>query len=128
MSDNRKIALSLITEAADTISNKRPGVHGSAEQSFEMIGDLWTVYLRHIRRVRTDDTVRPEDVAEMMSMLKKSRKVYGDPMNVDNDVDDIGYSALAGMLRLPNRDASLEKHVENALKDFGPDGATDEPV
>lgn len=117
MSDNRRKAAMLLKVAADTILRDRPSVHGSAENSFEMIGDMWTVYLRHVRRVRGRDSVLPEDVAEMMAMLKKCRKVYGDVLNEDNDVDDIGYTALSGMLRLPDPDkaADLDGQIEQEL-------------
>jgi hypothetical protein len=115
MSDNRKKAASLLGEAGTTILKNRPGVHGSTELSFEMIGDFWTVYLRHIKRVRGSDRIRAEDVAEMMAMLKKCRKVYGDPSNEDNDVDDIGYTALAGMLRLPDPDKAEDERIESTL-------------
>lgn len=102
MSDNREVAKNILVEATRTIMTDRPGVHGSAEQSFNMIGHLWTVYMRHVRRVRGNDIVKPEDVAQMMVLLKMSRSVYGDPNNVDNFVDAIGYEALAGMLQLPD--------------------------
>ncbi len=100
MSDNRKVAAALLVEAGETVMNKRPG-HGDAENSFQMIADLWMIYLRHCRRVRGTDAIRPEDVAEMMTLLKKARKIYGSS-NRDNYVDDIGYEALAGMLALPD--------------------------
>lgn len=116
MSDNRKVAGRLLQTAAKTIMKDRPGIHGSAENSFEMIGDLWTVYLRHARRVRGVDTIRPEDVAEMMTMLKKARKIYGDPMNDDNDVDDLGYAALGGMLRLPDPEKDPVEEMEETLR------------
>jgi hypothetical protein len=115
MSDNRKVAADLLGTAGKTILKDRPGVHGSAELSFEMIADFWTVYIRHIKRVRGLDRLRPEDVSEMMSMLKKARKIYGDPMNTDNDVDDIGYTALAGMLRLPDPAKSMEDQIEAGI-------------
>lgn len=118
MSDNREVARDLLIEAGRTILKDRPGIHGSAENSFEMIGDLWTVYLRHMRRTRGTDTVRGEDVAEMMTMLKKARKMYGDATNRDNDIDDIGYAALAGMLRLPDPadERSLDQKLASGLK------------
>lgn len=116
MSDNRMVAGNILKEAWETIGKKRPGVHGSAELSFEMIGDFWTIYLRHARKTRGNDTVRAEDVAEMMSMLKKARKMYGDPMNVDNDVDDLGYSALAAMLRLPDITQSKDTQIDKELE------------
>jgi len=125
MSDNREVAAGLLKAAAQTILRDRPGVHGSAENSFEMIGEMWTVYLRHVRSVRKSDIIRPEDVSEMMAMLKKARKVYGDPMNDDNDVDDIGYTALGGMLRLPENkfgDSTEKEKVETGLKELNVDG------
>jgi hypothetical protein len=115
MSDNRQVAGQIMKEAWETISKKRPGVHGSAELSFEMIGDFWTIYLRHARKTRGNDTIRPEDVAEMMSMLKKARKMYGDPANIDNDVDDLGYTGLAAMLRLPDITLPKEGQVDKEL-------------
>lgn len=113
MSDDRSIAKKIIEDAARTILIDRPGVHGSAENSFAMIAELWSLYLRHCRFVRGNDAIRPEDVAEMMTMLKKARKVYGASSNMDNDVDDVGYTALAGMLRTP--DQTLGDKLENAI-------------
>lgn len=112
MSDNRDVAKTLLTEAGRTILKDRPGIHGSAENSFQMIADFWTIHTRHLRKVRGHDNLFPEDVAEMMTMLKKARKVYGASTNADNDVDDIGYAALAGMLRLP--DPSKPKEQEQS--------------
>lgn len=116
MSDNREVAKDLITEAARTILQSRPGVHGSAEQSFEMIADMWTVYLRHLRRVRGIDALRGEDVAQMMTLLKKARALYGDAANRDNFIDDIGYAALAGMLQLP--DPSVQGDVDASIQEM----------
>lgn len=115
MSDNRNMAGKLLGSAADTVMRDRPGVHGSAENSFEMIGDLWSVYLRHARRVRGNDTILPEDVAQMMSMLKKCRALYGDVNNADNFVDDIGYASLAGMLQLPDAFATPDENIDREL-------------
>lgn len=99
MSDNREFAASLLKDAARTILHDRPGVHGSAEDSFQMIAELWSVYLRHLRNVRGHDSLSGKDVAHMMSLLKKSRDVYG-KINPDNYIDDLGYTALGGMLMM----------------------------
>lgn len=103
MSDNRKVASAVIQEAHKAIMTERPGVHGSAKNSFAMIGELWSVFLRHqmVAREEPELNIRPEDVAQMMSLLKKARAIYGDPTNRDNFIDDVGYTALAGMLQLP---------------------------
>lgn len=129
MSDNRDVARQILLEAGNTILKDRPGVHGSAENSFEMIGDLWSVYARHIVRVRGILQFKPEDVAEMMTMLKKARKIYGASSNVDNDVDDVGYAALAGMLRLPDPakgDEELEEQIRKEAEK--PDIPTSKPM
>lgn len=122
MSDNRDVAAKLIGEAAETILRKRPGVHGSAENSFMMIGEMWTVFLRHHRQVRKHDNIMPQDVAQMMSILKKCRAIYGDKTNGDNFVDDIGYAALAGMLQLPDPAKNVtelyEEKFEQIKNDF----------
>jgi hypothetical protein len=115
MSDNRDVARTLLTEAGRTILKDRPGIHGSAENSFQMIADFWTVHTRHLRKVRGHDNLMPEDVAEMMTMLKKARKIYGASTNADNDVDDIGYAALAGMLRLPDPSKNPEEERQEDI-------------
>lgn len=117
MSDNRKVAGKLIGMAAETVLKNRPGVHGSAENSFLMIGQMWTVYLRHAKSVRGSDEVLPQDVAQMMSMLKKARAMYGDVNNDDNFVDDIGYTSLAGMLQLPDPEM-LDKTTEQLEREI----------
>src|SRR5262245_18015400 len=70
--------------------------HGDTFKSFQMIAELWTVYLRHIYDQRGGLELIPTDVAEMMSLLKKVRNLYGD--SIDNYVDDLGYTSLAAML------------------------------
>ena len=124
MSNDLRRAVELIVKAGNTISKERPGVHGHAENSFKMIGDLWTEYLAHVFAVRNNNTIRPYDVARMMEMLKIARSIYGDPSNADNFTDSIGYAALAGMLQLPDRPfgnsaEQVENAVNDALKEIG---------
>ena len=122
MSDNRKVAADLIIEAADTITNKRPGVHGSAENSFKMIGEMWTIMTRHNRQLRQHDVIMPQDVAQMMVLLKIARASYGDLENRDNFVDGIGYTALAGMLQLKDPDTGQAEAPPKTVDPF--DGGT----
>jgi Domain of unknown function (DUF6378) len=104
LSNNIDIAKNIILEAGQTVVKGRPGVHGSAENSFQMIADMWSVYIQHAHYAQTLEEVkiklRPVDVAQMMVQLKQARAVYGNPQNRDNFVDETGYSALAGMLQL----------------------------
>jgi hypothetical protein len=122
LSDNREVAKSLILEAGNIILKERPGVHGSAENSFQMIADMWSTYIRHTHYARTLQEIhvelRPVDVAQMMASMKQARAVYGDPNNKDNFVDAVGYTALAGMLQLPEPGAPKKErdHARNVQK------------
>jgi hypothetical protein len=93
--ENRNEALDVLRSAEEAIVNGTK--HGDPFNSFQMIGELWTVYLTHIGNARVDPTILPHDVAEMMSMVKVARTVYGE--DEDNYVDQLGYTALAAMLR-----------------------------
>lgn len=102
MTDNRNIASNILKSADKTVSTQRGTDHGDAENSFTMIADLWRVYLEHTNKQRYQNIVtvniEPQDVAQMMSLLKKARFVYGKSANPDHFVDDTGYTALAGMM------------------------------
>lgn len=118
MSNDIRTAIGLVVEAGDTIGKQRPGLHGHAENSFKMIGDLWTSYLAHVFAVRGDVIeVLPQDVARMMEMLKIARSIYGDPDNRDNFVDSIGYAALAGMMQLPHRPFEQQQEQDREIED-----------
>lgn len=103
MSDNRQVASTLMAKAHQAVIKDRPGVHGSAQMSFQMIAEMWTVYMRHATIARDGDSkITAVDVLQMMSLLKKARAIFGDVTNDDNFIDDLGYTALAGMLQLPD--------------------------
>ena len=133
MGNNLNDALKLVIEAGKTISQDRPGVHGSAENSFQMIGDLWSAYLAHTMSVRNagDYRILPQDVARMMELMKIARSIYGNPDNRDNYVDSIGYAALAGMLQLPSAiNNGREKEIASTKefeRDLG-DSLNEKPV
>jgi hypothetical protein len=69
------------------ITQDRAATHGGAEDSFADIAAMWSIYLEH--------PVAPADVAMMMVLLKAVR-FKNNPANVDNTIDAVGYSALAG--------------------------------
>lgn len=89
----RRVASSILRTADDTVSNQRQNQHGQAEDSFQMIADLWKVLMKH----RGQD-LGPTDVAFMMTMLKIARATYGNPSNPDHYVDGAGYMGLAAEL------------------------------
>ena len=120
MSNDLNVAKDIILDAGRTIVKERPGVHGSAENSFQMIADMWSVYINHVHYAQTLSVIniklRPADVAQMMVQLKQSRSVYGNPQNRDNFVDSTGYSALAGMLQLADP-VAYDKETSNENSD-----------
>jgi hypothetical protein len=103
--DHRKVATHILTTANKVVTTERGNQHGGAEDSFQMIADLWMVYLNNTnRRNPLLDTapsriiVTPKDVALMMDLLKTARHTHGDPLNDDNFVDKAGYTGLAAAL------------------------------
>ena len=71
--------------------------HGHTEKSFAMVAELWSTYIRHALTFRGHHNLSPYDIAQMLSLLKKARSIYGNSR--DNFVDDTGYTSLAGMLK-----------------------------
>lgn len=99
MADNRMIAEDILQEALDVVMNQRQSAHGGAENSFAMIGEFWTTYLKMVGVVPGNThSISAYDVAQMMSLLKKVRATMGNGVHADHYIDDTGYSALAGML------------------------------
>lgn len=104
-SDHRKVASHILQTAHKVVTTERGNQHGGAEDSFQMIADLWMVYLNNTNR--PDPTlntrpgriiITPKDVAMMMDLLKTARHTHGDPSNEDNFVDKAGYTGLAAAL------------------------------
>jgi len=85
-----------VIEAAKRAVERGTRKHGDTFNSFQMIGQLWGIYLAHTQSTRESNEILPHDVAEMMSLVKMARMVYGE--TADNYVDKIGYSALAAKL------------------------------
>jgi hypothetical protein len=108
MTNDRKIAADLAAGAVKAFTTERGTQHGELEPSFTMIAELWSVYINHAITVATGIQPLPAihlsavDVLEMMSLVKKSRNVYGSRIP-DHSVDDIGYTALAGGIRLAHQ-------------------------
>jgi hypothetical protein len=61
-----------------------------------VIAKFWEIYLGAVNG-NHPIKLSVVDVAEMMSLLKKVRFMFGDKTNEENFVDDIGYVSIAGM-------------------------------
>lgn len=83
----------ILATALEYITKDRAATHGKAENSFQVIGDLWTTYLM----AREPGPLTQHDVSAMMVLFKMAR-VAGNPTHMDNWIDSAGYSALGGEL------------------------------
>ena len=79
----------VLSEAERCVCGKRENEYGVPEDSFEMIGKLWTVYLDYATKIDA------HDVAAMMALLKIAR-ISENPQHMDSWVDGCGYFACGG--------------------------------
>lgn len=91
MSEREQVAIvisRLFEEALETVIGPRQDTYGSPHASFNQIADLWEAYLKR----RASGPIGPQDVANMMILMKVSRSATG--KHHDSTVDIIGYAAL----------------------------------
>lgn len=88
-----------LNKALKVINGERLDMYGSPENNFELIADLWDLYLGN----RLDDVLSPHDVAVMMALFKIGRIATG-VGSEDSYVDAAGYIALACDLSTPLSD------------------------
>jgi hypothetical protein len=102
----------ILETAKQYVTKDRASDHGDMEDNFEMIADLWSVYL--------DIRIKPHEVGVMMTLLKVAR-IRSNPEHPDNWVDGAGYMACGGEIAgkrkrttIPKIDANgkFEKHGE----------------
>lgn len=79
----------ILDAAEKCVCHDRQDTHGSPEDSFGDIANLWTAYLG------TGQEIDPVDVANMMVLLKIAR-AKENPKHTDNWIDIAGYAACAG--------------------------------
>lgn len=86
-----------LTSAAECVCKSREEQYGSLEDSFGIIAQLWEVYImsKCVGGKDIDFCILPEDVANMMALLKIAR-IAGGRFKADSYIDAIGYMACAG--------------------------------
>lgn len=79
----------VLREAEKCVCGQRENEYGVPEDSFEMIGKLWTVYLDYATKIDA------HDVAAMMALLKIAR-IAKSPDHMDSWCDLAGYASCGG--------------------------------
>lgn len=87
---------SILDEAKRCVCGQREQDYGSPENNFRLIASLWEPYIRtRCARNGADVSIRPEDVAMLMALLKIARICSGTGTQ-DSFVDLAGYAACGG--------------------------------
>lgn len=81
----------LAYDSTGTVAEDREQEYGPPEENLAIIAGLWSAYL--------DQWIAPQDVAQMMVLVKVARTRNG--YKRDNYVDAIGYSLIAESLQRP---------------------------
>lgn len=101
----------ILDEAARIVTGERQNQYGSAEDSFALIGGLWSDYMG----VR----ISPIDVALMMILLKVARE-KGGKGKADNWIDIAGYAACGGEVATEGADEKPTNYLEKATAGMRP--------
>jgi len=83
----------ILGQTQKLVSGDRHKKHGDKIENHKNIANLWTAYLQN--KMKLNVTVLPEDVANLMSLLKIARTQAGEH-NIDDYVDAAGYISISG--------------------------------
>lgn len=88
----------ILDSAKEIVTEDREQDYGSPEDSFAVIADFWTIYVREkCSSIDADVYITPSDVAVMMILLKVARVAKG-KYKEDSYIDMAGYAACGGEL------------------------------
>ena len=83
----------ILQKTLKLVSGSRHDTHGDKVLNHENIARLWTGYIQN--KFKLTLTILPEDVANLMALLKIARTQQGG-FNLDDYIDASAYSAIAG--------------------------------
>lgn len=95
----------VLQEAFKVINGERQDHYGKPEDSFTLIAEYWTTYLKSLENCEID-ALLPADVAKMLTLFKIAREVK--QHNRDNIRDACGYLALASDMEAQSPMSSKE--------------------
>jgi len=106
-----KTAHEIATEAARLVGGDRAQQHGDKGANFNATAVLWNAYLS-IRKGGAAAPITGMDFAQMMVLAKMSRVHTGSVFNMDNFVDQAGYSACAGEVALQEQPDTSQTELD----------------
>lgn len=86
----------ILQEAHELIYGDREVDYGDPKKNLQAIADMWEMYLYH--KYNAQFPLAPEDVCQMMALLKMCRGFSGDKR--DSAVDQAGYIGLVERVRI----------------------------
>ena len=101
----------ILDKAKELVSGDRHQKHGDKVANHENIARLWTSYLQN--KTKLNIVVLPEDVANLMILLKVARTQAGEH-NLDDYVDTCGYASIAGEIAEKRTELSSTLGVKDA--------------
>ena len=105
----------ILDKTKNLLSEDREKTHGDKVLNHENIARLWSSYFQNKYKIAI--LVLPEDVANLMTLLKIARTQAG-KFNLDDFIDSCGYSAIAGEIAFKrNNIKSSTLGVSNAKKE-----------
>ena len=105
----------ILEKTKKLVSESRHDKHGDKTINHENIARLWTGYLQN--KFKLALIILPEDVANLMSLLKIARTQAGS-FNLDDHIDAAGYVAISGEIAFKrNTLKSSTLGVSNGKKD-----------
>lgn len=87
---------SVLQEAHELIHGVREDQYGHPKKNLQAIADMWEMYLHHKYSIE-NFVITPEDICQMMVLLKMCRSMSGEKR--DDPVDMAGYIGLIGRVR-----------------------------
>ncbi len=103
----------ILQKTEKLVNDSRAKTHGDKIKNHENIARLWSSYLQN--KTQLNIVLSPEDVAQLMTLLKIARSQAGEH-NIDDYIDGVGYQAIAGEIANNRSELSSSLGVSNERK------------
>ena len=102
----------ILKKTEKLVSTDRADKHGDKVENHENIARMWSSYLQN--KTKLNLIILPEDVANLMSLLKIARTQAG-KFNLDDYIDACGYIAISG--EIANKRQSIKSSTLGVSND-----------